>query len=75
MSVYISHLSQSLTGEVSRTAESALRTPNGIRTRATSVKERYPRPLDDGSLETYTVLRELPETRYRVSPSRMAPPA
>lgn len=28
----------------------ALRTPNGIRTRATAVKGRRPRPLDDGGL-------------------------
>lgn len=27
---------------------SGLRTPNGIRTRATAVKGRRPRPLDDG---------------------------
>lgn len=29
---------------------SVLRTPNGIRTRATAVKGRRPRPLDDGGL-------------------------
>ena len=31
-----------------------LRTPNGIRTRATAVKGRRPRPLDDGGLDLVT---------------------
>ena len=29
-----------------------MRTPNGIRTRATALKGRRPRPLDDGGLAT-----------------------
>jgi hypothetical protein len=38
-----------------------LRTPNGIRTRATAVKGRRPRPLDDGGQESHTVACEAGE--------------
>lgn len=57
----------------SKTRSRCFRTPNGIRTRATSVKERRPSPLDDRGEKTCTALEELPETRYRLEPSRKAP--
>ena len=57
----------------SKTGSRSFRTPNGIRTRATSVKERRPSPLDDRGEKTCTASRELPETRYRLEPSRKAP--
>lgn len=56
-----------------RPGSRCFRTPNGIRTRATSVKERRPSPLDDRGEKTCTASRELPETRYRLEPSRKAP--
>ena len=37
-------------GAMHRNGCLALRTPNGIRTRATALKGRRPRPLDDGGL-------------------------
>lgn len=37
------------------------------------MKERRPSPLDDRGEKTCTALEELPETRYRLEPSRKAP--
>ena len=44
-------------------------TPNGIRTRATAVKGRRPRPLDDGGLPVRTWV---PEASYSIGPGRGA---
>ena len=50
--VWTSHAARALSSQVNKRSlyeESELRgTPNGIRTRATAVKGRRPRPLDDG---------------------------
>ena len=47
------------TGPDSAFAETDLRTPNGIRTRAATLKGWCPRPLDDGGMELLTVEKAL----------------
>src|SRR4249919_1382051 len=52
---------------------SELRTPNGIRTRATAVKGRRPRPLDDGGFKPGHLWRETAGDRTTIgaAPARL----
>lgn len=48
--------------------QSNLRTPNGIRTRATALKGQRPRPLDDGSLSIgYVIVIGMDSLREKIT--------